>query len=71
VHFDEKKAQMQRFFDGATGDAWRQGLLDEYGIDYVFWGPAERQVGDFDPQAVSYLREIYSASGYTIFEVER
>ncbi|MFN2270602.1 MAG: hypothetical protein ACK2US_07195 [Anaerolineae bacterium] len=71
VHFDEKKALMARFFDATTDDTWRQELLEEYGIDYVFWGPAERQVGDFDPQAVAYLREIYAAGGYAIFEIER
>jgi hypothetical protein len=70
VRFDEKKALMARFFDAATNDAWRQELLEEYGIDYVFWGPAERQVGDFDPRGVAYLREIYAANGYTIFEIE-
>jgi uncharacterized membrane protein len=68
VHFAEKKALMARFFDATTDDAWRQELLEEYGIDYVFWGPAERRVGDFDPRAAAYLREIYEANGYAIFE---
>jgi hypothetical protein len=71
VRFAEKMALMRRFFDAATDNAWRQDLLQEYSIDYVFWGPAERQVGGFDPQAPAYLREIYQASGYTIFEVVR
>jgi hypothetical protein len=71
VYFAEKKALMACFFDAATDDAWRRDLLEEYGIDYVFWGPAERRVGDFDPQAVSYLREIYNANGYTMFEAEQ
>jgi hypothetical protein len=71
VRFAEKKALVARFFDAATGDAWRQDLLAEYGVDYIFWGPAERQVGDFDPQVAAYLREVYGANGYGIFEVER
>jgi len=71
VHFAEKMALTRRFFDTATDDAWRQDLLQEYGIDYVFWGPAERRVGGFDPQAPAYLREVYQASGYAIFEVVR
>ena len=69
VRFGEKKALMTRFFDATTDDAWRQGLLEEYGIDYVFWGPAERQVGDFDPGAAPCLRAVYDADGYVIFEV--
>jgi hypothetical protein len=71
VRFGEKRALMTRFFDAATDDAWRRDLLEERGIDYVFWGPAERQVGDFDLQAVAYLREIYAVNGYAVFEVER
>jgi hypothetical protein len=69
VHFDEKHALMMRFFDAATDDVWRQTLLADYGVDYVFLGPAERQVGDFDPQGVPYLRVVFDANGYAIFEV--
>jgi hypothetical protein len=71
VHFSEKKALMARFFDATTDDAWRRALLEEYSVDYVFWGPAEQRVGDFDAQEANYLREIYAANGYTIFAVER
>lgn len=71
VRFYEKKALMLRFFDATTDDVWRQGLLEEYSIDYVFWGSAERQVGDFDPGAAPYLQAIYGASGYAIFKVVR
>jgi hypothetical protein len=71
VRFGEKKALVARFFDAATDDAWRRDLLEEHGVDYVFWGPAERQLGGFEPQAVSYLRQVYEAGGCAIFEVER
>jgi hypothetical protein len=71
VRFSEKKALVARFFQAPTSDAWRQGLLDEYGVDYVFWGAAERQLGTFDPQAASYLRQVYEAGKYAVLEVER
>jgi hypothetical protein len=69
VHVEEKQALMRRFFDASTGDAWRQDLLMSHSIDYVFWGPAERQVGEFDPRDVAYLCAIYDVDGYIIFEV--
>jgi uncharacterized membrane protein len=69
VRVEEKQALMRRFFDASTGDAWRQDLLKNYSIDYVFWGPAERQVGEFDPRDAAYLRAIYDVDGYMIFEV--
>jgi len=71
VRFDEKKALVARFFDAPADDAWRQAVLREYSVAYVFWGPAERRLGTFDLQAASYLRQVYQAGGYAIFEVER
>jgi hypothetical protein len=71
VRFGEKKALVARFFDATADDAWRQGLLREYSVAYVFWGPAEWELGPFDPRAASYLRPVYEAGGYAIFEVAR
>jgi hypothetical protein len=69
VRAGEKKALVARFFDATTGDDWRQQLLAQYGVDYVFWGPAERALGGFDVGHVSYLKQLYSAGGYAVFEV--
>jgi hypothetical protein len=71
VDAQEKKALLAHFFDGATDDAWRQRLLAQYGVDYVFWGPAERALGGFDAGHVPYLKQLYSAGGITVFEVRR
>jgi uncharacterized membrane protein len=69
VRAAEKKALAAQFFRGATEDTWRQNLLTEYGIDYVFWGPQERKLGDFDLAAAEYLQRVYGQSGYLLFEV--
>ena len=69
VDAQEKEALLAHFFDGATDDARRQHLLAQYGVDYVFWGPAERALGGFDAGHVPYLKPLYSAGGTTVFEV--
>ena len=69
VHADEKKALAAQFFDGATDETWRQRLLTDYGVDYVFWGPAERALGSFDPNGADYLLPVYETDDYTLFEV--
>jgi len=69
VHAGAKKEQVARFFDAATNDTWRQHLLTEYGVDYVFWGPEERALGGWNPRDADYLQPVYEASGYTLFEV--
>jgi len=71
VRADEKKALVALFFAEATDDVWRCDLLSEYGVDWVLWGPAEQGLGTFDLRAASYLRRVYEAGGYILFEVER
>jgi len=69
VHADEKKALVARFFDATTDDAWRRQLLAQYGVDYVFSGPAERALGDFDAGRAMYLRRVYDTDRYVVFGV--
>ena len=70
VDADQKAESVRRFFDVATDDTWRQQLLAHYSVDYVFWGPAERALGDLDPRQAPYLRQAYDAGRYAVFEVE-
>jgi hypothetical protein len=69
VQAAQKKVLAAQFFDAATHRTWRQQLLAEYGIDYVFWGPTERDLGSFVPQGADYLQRIYEQDGYLLFEV--
>jgi hypothetical protein len=69
VRAQQKKALVARFFGGSADDAWRQRLLGEYGVDYVFWGPEERELGAFDPVEIGYLKLVYDRVGYAVFEV--
>jgi len=39
-------------------------------VSYVFWGPAEQSLGDWDPHAKEYLQNIYAQGGYEIFAVQ-
>ena len=71
IRSDEKKGLVAQFFAATTGDLWRRDLLSEYGVDWVFWGPVEREVGTFDPHEAAYLQPVYEASGYVIFRVQQ
>ena len=66
----KKRACVARFFGGAADDEWRRELLNRYDVDYLFWGPLERELGDFDPDAAPYLERQYGQGGYVIFQVE-
>jgi len=69
VRFEEKRALVARFFDPATASDWRQELLQRYGVDWLFWGPAERALGAYDPHSAPNLEPLYEQNGYTIFRV--
>ena len=71
VDADAKEQLVACFFEAATDDAWRWELLAQHSVDYVFWGPVERALGTFDPYAAPYLRRVYEAKRYAIFEVEQ
>ena len=68
---EEKNEQVARFYRSGGDDAWRRQLLSGYGVDYVFWGRAERRLGRFDPRARTYLQEVYAAEDHIVFAVER
>jgi hypothetical protein len=70
MHSSEKRELVERFYDSETDDAWRQHLIATYGVRWVWWGPRERALGDFDPGQAVYLRLVYEAEGYLVFEVD-
>ncbi len=67
VGLKEFSAQITKFFNQQTPDTFRQEFIAVHGVDYVFWGPNERQLGGWEPVDSDYLERIYSVSGYDIF----
>jgi hypothetical protein len=66
---EEKQRAAARFFADTTSDGERQGLLARYGIAYVFYGPFERALGDFDPAQAGYLTQVYTNHNVSIYRV--
>lgn len=66
VHSDVKRALLRRFF-GPGDDDFRRRLLQEYGVDYVFYGPAEQSQGDFSPADAPYLQAVYDNGTVQIY----
>jgi hypothetical protein len=70
LHSTTKLGMIERFFQSGTDAAWRESILRDYELDYVFYGPGERSLGDWDPSAARYLVEVYAEQGYTIYAVQ-
>ena len=63
-----KNRAAEHFFSAAATDAWRQDLLADSGVDYVYWGPAEKNLGA-DLRGRPYLQAVYTAGDITVFRV--
>ncbi|MBK8901472.1 MAG: hypothetical protein IPM53_09840 [Anaerolineaceae bacterium] len=69
VDFAGKETAVNQFFNPATSHDWRQNLLKEFNIDYVWFGPREKELGSFDPANASYLAPVYRSKSITIYAV--
>jgi len=69
MDFNHKRQLVSTFFDATTSDSWRQALARDYRIRYVFFGPAERAVGSFEPDQSGLLRRVFSSVHTQVYEV--
>jgi uncharacterized membrane protein len=68
LYADLKTDMLHRFFSDGD-DAFRAGLLRDYGISYVFYGPAERDLGSFSLWDAPYLQQVYDNGRVQIYRV--
>jgi uncharacterized membrane protein len=69
AEFARRIGEVEAFFDAGTTDAGRLNLLASFGIDYVYVGPDERALGDFDPHRASYLALVYDSPSVQLYRV--
>jgi hypothetical protein len=69
VRSDEKQAQVETFFKANTEDGWRRSLLADFGVDYLYYGPAEQALGGYLPETAPYLEQVYHNGPVKIYRV--
>ena len=57
------------FFQPQWSDQERLDLLRRFGVNYVFHGPAERRVGDYDPSGAPFLQTVHTVGSVQIYRV--
>ena len=67
VFLAAKEPRVAAFYQSATSESERRALLADGRIAYVIFGPPERALGDFNPEAADYLRWQFSAGDYSIY----
>lgn len=69
LDFNRKREQVAAFFGDGMSDAERAELLRRYDVRYVFYGPAERSLGSYDPEQAPFLELAYRAGEVSIYSV--
>jgi hypothetical protein len=69
AHFEAKVEMIDRFFQSDAPEPWRREFLKEYGIAYLFYGPREVLLGDYDPSRSDYLSPVFANKVITIYRV--
>ncbi len=67
IQLETLKPQVEKFYHLDTSDDERLDLLDTFGVAYVFWGPAERNLGGWYPGRARYLELIGEAGEYQVY----
>jgi len=68
LDWEKKRDLLIKFYDAETEDKFRRKLIWEEGITYLYYGPEERSLGDFDPASAPYLTLLYTNSEVRIYK---
>ncbi|MCL4295964.1 MAG: hypothetical protein KJ077_09565 [Anaerolineae bacterium] len=63
-----KQELVTTFFGSEMSDEERAALLQQYGVDYVFYGPAEQALGNYDPATSSLFSQVFVAPRVKVFQ---
>jgi hypothetical protein len=69
VGFFDKQDRVSRFFDASVSDIERVETLYAFGVDYVFQGPAERSLGDYNFATATWLNLAFSTPKVKVYSV--
>jgi hypothetical protein len=69
VNFKSKQDEVDWFFKQNRPSEVEKNFLSQRGINYLFFGPAERRIGTYDPDNKSYLKAVYHNSQVSIYQV--
>lgn len=69
LDFNRKRELVEAFFDPATPESKRRALTREYDIHYLFYGPAERALGQYDPGGSPLFSKVFDAPEASVYRV--
>ncbi len=71
IHLAEIRPEVESFFQSTTSDQARMDLIQQFQIDYIFYGPEEQALGDWSPDNLAGLSPVYQEGNWKIYRVLR
>jgi hypothetical protein len=65
---DLVEEEIERVFSMNSSDTYREKIINKYGVNYILWGPLEKELGNWNPAGAEYLIEINIFQDYIIFQ---
>ncbi len=70
MDYAHKRKMVNDFFNPVINDSERLAIIQKYDIRYIFYGPAERELGVYSPTTSPWLTLAYSTPQVDIYQVE-
>jgi hypothetical protein len=70
VDYFNKVDMVNEFYSGEASNMRRQEILQQYSVDYVFYGPVERTLGTFIPLDAPFLEQVYATPLVEVYQVK-
>jgi hypothetical protein len=71
LDFFGKSQMVADFYSTSTSDQRRWQIMNQYGVTYVFDGPAERNLGSFGLHGAPFLRPVFTSPKVVVYQVQR
>ncbi len=67
---NDLRPRVEEIYNSNLADTDRLAILDDLKVDYVFWGPLERALGNANLENSKFLTPVFQKDDYTIYRVE-
>jgi hypothetical protein len=65
---DLVEQEINEFFSLESTDFYREKIINKYNVEYILWGPLEKELGAWNPAGEDYLIEISISDDYLIYQ---
>jgi hypothetical protein len=69
VDYYNKESMVNEFFNPQVSNDRRQAILHQYSVDYIFYGPVERALGQYNLADSPLLQKVQTVDNVDIYQV--